>query len=48
MNVIRHDHIPTYCDVEGLLGALGEKNERGVDLILCQDGCRSCVQNVTK
>ena len=44
MNVIRHDHIATYCDVEGLLGALGKKNERSVDLILC----RSCVQNVTK
>jgi len=37
MNVIRHDHIATYCDVEGLLGALGKKNERSVDLILCQE-----------
>lgn len=37
MNVIRHDHIPTYCDVEGLLGTLGKKNERGVDRILCQE-----------
>ena len=37
MNVIRHDHIATYCDVEGLLGALGKKNERSVNLILCQE-----------
>ena len=35
MNVIRHDNIATYCDVVGLLGALGKKNERSVDLILC-------------
>src|SRR5258705_5551575 len=25
MNVIRHDHISTYCDVEVVLGALGKK-----------------------
>src|SRR6266498_4238035 len=37
MNVIRHNHIATYCDVEGLLGALGKKNERSVNLILCQE-----------
>ena len=37
MNVIRHDHIATYCDVEGLLGALGKKNEPSVNLILCQE-----------
>ena len=37
MNVIRHNHIATYCDVVGLLGALGKKNERSVDLILCQE-----------
>ena len=37
MNVIRHNHIPTYCHVVGLLGALGKKNERSVDLILCQE-----------
>ena len=37
MNVIRHDHIATYCDVEGPLRALGKKNERSVDLILCQE-----------
>jgi hypothetical protein len=37
MNVIRHDHIATCCDVEGLLGALGKKNERSVNLILCQE-----------
>ena len=36
MNVIRHDHIATYCDVGGLFGALGKKNERSVNLILCQ------------
>jgi hypothetical protein len=37
MNVIRHDHIATYCDVEALLGALGKKNERSADLLLCQE-----------
>ncbi len=37
MNVIRHNHIATYGDVVGLLGALGKKNERSVDLILCQE-----------
>ena len=37
MNVIRHDHVATHCDVGGLLGALGKKNERSVDLILCQE-----------
>ena len=37
MNVIRHDHIATYCDVEGLLGALGKKNEHCVDLMVCQN-----------
>jgi hypothetical protein len=37
MNVIRHNNIATYCDVVGLLGALGKKNERSVDLILCQE-----------
>jgi len=35
MNVIRHNHIATYCDVEGVLGALGKKNECSMDLILC-------------
>jgi len=37
MNVIRHDHIATYRDVEGLLGALAKKNERSVNFILCQE-----------
>jgi hypothetical protein len=37
MNVIRRDHIAIYCDVEGPLGALGKKNERSVNLILCQE-----------
>jgi len=37
MNMIRHHHIATYCDVEGLLGALRKKNERSVNLILCQN-----------
>jgi hypothetical protein len=37
MNMIRHNHIATYCDVVGLLGALGKKNERSVDLILYQE-----------
>ena len=37
MNVIGHNYIATYCDVEGLLGALGKKNERSVDPILCQE-----------
>ena len=37
MNMIRHDHIATYCDVEGLLGALGKKNEGSVNIILCQN-----------
>src|SRR5262249_58762079 len=37
MNVIRHDHIPTYSDVEVGLCALGKKNERSVDLILCKE-----------
>ena len=37
MNVIRHNHIATYCDVKVVLGALGKKNERSVDLILCQE-----------
>ena len=37
MNVIRHDHISTYCDVEVVLGALGKKNERCVDLMVCQN-----------
>ena len=36
VNVIRHNHIAAYCDVVGLLGALGKKNKRSVDLILCQ------------
>ena len=35
MNVIRHDHIPTYCDVEIVLGALGKKNECSVNLGVC-------------
>jgi hypothetical protein len=34
---IRHNHIATYCDVVGLLGALGKKNKCSVDLILCQE-----------
>jgi len=37
MNMIRHHHIATYCDAEGLLSALGKKNERSVNLILCQE-----------
>lgn len=37
MNVIRHDHITTYSDVELGVCTLGEKNERSVDLILCQE-----------
>jgi hypothetical protein len=37
MNVVRHNHIATYGDVVGLLGALGKKNKRSVDLILCQE-----------
>jgi hypothetical protein len=37
MNVIRHNHIATYCDVEVVLPALGKKNERSVDLILGQE-----------
>jgi hypothetical protein len=37
MNVIRHNDIATYCDVEVVLGALGKKNERSVDLLLCQE-----------
>jgi hypothetical protein len=37
MNVIRHNHIAIYCDFEVVLGALGKKNERSVDLILCQE-----------
>src|SRR6266480_1580926 len=37
MNMIRHNHIATYSDVEGLLGTLGKKNERSMDLILCQE-----------
>jgi hypothetical protein len=28
MNVIWHNHIATYSDVEIVLGALGKKNER--------------------
>ena len=34
MNVIGHNHIPTDRNVEGLLGAPGKHNERGVDLVL--------------
>jgi hypothetical protein len=37
MNVIRHYHIPTYCQVEIALCAFGEKNKRSVDLIPCQE-----------
>ena len=37
MQMIRHNHIATYSDVEGLLGTLGKKNERSMDLILCQE-----------
>jgi hypothetical protein len=37
MNVIRHNHIATYCDVEVVLGALGKKNECSMNLILCQE-----------
>ena len=37
MNVIGRNYIVNYCDVEGLLGALGKKNERSVDPILCQE-----------
>src|SRR6476659_1802354 len=37
MNMIRHHHIATYCDAEGLLSAFGKKNERSVNLILCQE-----------
>lgn len=48
MNVIRHNHIATYCDVVGFLGTLGKKNECSMDLILARNRCRSCVQNVTK
>jgi len=35
MNVIRHDHIATYCDVEVALGALGKNDECGVKLVVC-------------
>ena len=48
MNVIRHDHIATYPNGEGLIGAVGKKNERSVNFILCQEFCRWCVQKVTK
>ena len=37
MNMIRHNHIATYCDVKLVLGALGKKNKCSVDLILCQE-----------
>jgi hypothetical protein len=37
MNVVRHDHIATYGDVEIALCALREKNKCSVDLILCQE-----------
>src|SRR4030095_1897089 len=37
MNVIRHNHIATYCDVEVVLSALGKKNERSVDFVPCQE-----------
>ncbi len=36
MNVIGHNHIAPYCDIE-LVPALGKKNECSVDLILCQE-----------
>ena len=34
MDVIRHNHVATYCDVEGLFCVLGKKNERRVNTIL--------------
>jgi hypothetical protein len=37
MDVIRHDHIAAYGHVEIVLGALRKKDERSVDLILCQE-----------
>jgi len=37
MNVIGHDHITTYSNVDGFLSALGKKNECNVDLIFCQE-----------
>jgi hypothetical protein len=36
MNVVMHDHLTTNGDVEGFFGALGEKNESSMDLILCK------------
>lgn len=36
MDVIRHDHVATYCNVGGVLCALGKNTERSVDLIVCQ------------
>src|SRR5262245_1437259 len=37
MNVIRHDHIATYCGVGGFSCAFAKKNERSVNLILCKE-----------
>lgn len=37
MNVIRHNYIATYCDVVNFLGALRKKNERSMNLVLCQE-----------
>jgi len=37
MNVVRHDYVTTHSDVGLFLCALGKKNERSVDLILCQE-----------
>jgi hypothetical protein len=37
MNVIRHDQIATYGDVEVVLGALRKKNECSVNLIVCKE-----------
>src|SRR6266550_2905791 len=36
MNVIGHNHIAPYCDIE-LVPALCKKNECSVDFILCQE-----------
>ncbi len=36
MNVIGHNYIATYCDLEGVMRPFVKKNERSVDAILCQ------------
>ena len=43
MNMIRHNYIATYCDVVGLLGTLRKKNERSMNLVVCQEPL-SCVR----